>query len=204
MSLLAIDIETMPNPEMISNLPEIEADSRLKDEAKIKADIEKKKEEQIKKMALNPLYGKIACIGYYGDNIKEVHLADEKDMIKKLMDLWNDNVILTWNGKNFDFDFIIKRGVILNLCPLTALERFTGKYSKYALHIDLMEKWCGFGKYAKLNEVAKILLNGESKEEFNVEEIPELIKTPTGQELIKRYCLQDCKLVYDLAKKMGY
>ena len=81
MNIIAIDIETYPNPEMISRLPEVEADSRLKDEAKIKADIEKKKEEQIKKMALNPLYGKIACIGYYGDKIKEVDLRDEKDKI---------------------------------------------------------------------------------------------------------------------------
>jgi len=204
MDILAVDIETMPNPEMISRLPEVEADSRLKDEAKIKADIEKKKEEQIKKMALNPLYGKIACIGYYGDKIKEVDLRDEKEMIQRLMDLWNDNLIVTWNGKAFDFEFIIKRGVILGLCPLTALERFTSRYSKYELHIDLMEKWCGFGKFAKLNEVAQVLLNGECKEEFDVEQIPELIKTPTGQELIKRYCLQDCKLTYDLAKKMGY
>lgn len=35
-----------------------------RENAELKADIEKKKEEQIKKMALNPLYGKIACIGY--------------------------------------------------------------------------------------------------------------------------------------------
>ena len=62
MNILAIDIETMPNPDMISKLPEVVADSRLKDEEKIKADIEKKKAEQIEKMALSPLYGKIACI----------------------------------------------------------------------------------------------------------------------------------------------
>ena len=110
---MAIDIETYPNPEMISRLPEVEADSRLKDEAKIKADIEKKKEEQIKKMALNPLYGKIACIGYYGDKIKEVDLRDEKEMIQRLMDLWNDNLIVTWNGKAFDFEFIICTSTIL-------------------------------------------------------------------------------------------
>lgn len=204
MNILAVDIETMPNPEMISRLPEVEADSRLKDEAKIKADIEKKKEEQIKKMALNPLYGKIACIGYYGDKIKEVDLRDEKEMIKTLLERVKDTVVVTWNGKNFDFDFIVKRGVILGVCPLSILEGFTSKRLIESMHLDLMEKWCGFGKFAKLNEVAQVLLNGECKEEFDVEQIPELIKTPTGQELIKRYCLQDCKLTYDLAKKMGY
>lgn len=204
MNILAVDIETYPNPEMISRLPEVKPDPRLKDEEKIKADIEKKKQEQIDKMALSPLYGKIACIGYYGDEIQEVDLRDEKEMIQRLMDLWNDNLIVTWNGKAFDFEFIIKRGVILGLCPLSALERFTSRYSKYELHIDLMEKWCGYGKFAKLNEVAQVLLDGECKDDLDVTQIPELIKTITGQELIKRYCLQDCALTYKLARKMGY
>ena len=202
MNILAIDIETMPNPDMISKLPEVVADSRLKDEEKIKADIEKKKAEQIEKMALSPLYGKIACIGYYGEEKKEVHLADEKEMIEHLVSIWNDHLFVTWNGKAFDFEFIIKRGIILGVCKLSSLERFTSKY-RNENHIDLMEKWCGSGKFAKLNEVASILI-GDQKEEFDVKEIPELIKTTTGKELIKRYCLQDCKLTYELAKKMGY
>lgn len=203
MNILAVDIETMLNPEMISKLPEVTPDSRLKDEAKIQADIEKKKAEQIEKMALSPLYGKLACIGYYGDEIKEVHLADEKEMIKTLLERIENNVIVSWNGKNFDFEFIIKRGVIHGLCPLSLLEKYTSKY-KSENHIDLMEKWCGYGKFAKLDEVASILLDGEHKEEFDVKEIPNLIKTKTGKELIKRYCLQDCALTYKLARKMGY
>lgn len=204
MNILAVDIETMPNPEMISRLPEVKPDPRLKDEEKIKADIEKKKQEQIDKMALSPLYGKIACIGYYGDEIQEVDLVDEGSMIKKLLDRADENIVVTWNGKNFDFDFIIKRGVILGVCPLSLLERFTSKYSKESMHIDLMEKWCGYGKFAKLNEVAQVLLDGECKDDLDVTQIPELIKTITGQELIKRYCLQDCALTYKLARRMGY
>ena len=72
------------------------------------------------------------------------------------------------------------------------------------MFVDLMEKWCGYGKFVKLNEIASILLDGECKEEFDVKEIPNLIKTTTGKEMIKRYCLQDCALVYKLARKMGY
>lgn len=205
MNILAIDIETMPNPEMISRLPEVEADSRLKDEAKIKADIEKKKAEQIEKMALSPLYGKIACIGYYGDEIKEVHLAEEKEMLEKLVELMKqDNIFISWNGTAFDWDFIIKRGIILRVEDLNLKHLEIIRSKKNPQFIDLMEKWCGYGKFAKLNEVAQVLLNGECKEEFDVKEIPNLIKTKTGKELIKRYCLQDCKLTYDLARKMGY
>lgn len=204
MNILAVDIETYPNPEIISRLPEVVADSRLKDEAKIKADIEKKKAEQIEKMALSPLYGKIACIGYYGDDIQEVHIDTEEDMLKRLLELMNDNIFVTWNGTSFDWDFIIKRGIILGIedLNLKLLESIRSK--KNPMFIDLMEKWCGYGKMAKLNEIASILLDGECKEEFDVKEIPNLIKTKTGKELIKRYCLQDCSLVYQIAKKCGY
>lgn len=206
MNILAIDIETMPNPEMISKLPEVVADSRLKDEEKIKADIEKKKAEQIEKMALSPLYGKIACIGYYGNGFKNVDILEEKEMLEVLMSLIKneEDIFYTWNGTSFDWDFIIKRGIILGVdgYDLKLLESIRSK--RNANFVDLMEKWCGYGKLTKLNDVASILLNGECKEEFDVKEIPELIKTTTGKEMIRRYCLQDCKLVYDLAKKMGY
>lgn len=204
MNLISLDIETIPNPDMISKLPEIVADSRLKDEVKIKADIEKKKAEQIEKMALSPLYGKIACIGYYSDDIQEVYIDTEENMLKRLLELMNDNIFVTWNGTGFDWDFIIKRGIILGIedLNLKLLESIRSK--KNPMFIDLMEKWCGYGKMAKLNDIASIILNGECKEEFNVKEIPELLKTNAGKELIRRYCLQDCKLVYDLAKRMGY
>lgn len=205
MNLISLDIETYPNLDMVEKLPDVVADSRLKDEEKIKADIEKKKAKQIEDMALSPLYGKIACIGYYGDNIKEVHIDSEKNMLKKLSQLMQeDNILLTWNGKGFDWDFIIKRGIILGIEDLNLKHLEVIRSKKNPMFIDLMEKWCGYGKFAKLNEVASILLDGECKEDFDVKQIPELIKTTTGQELIKRYCLQDCKLTYDLAKKMGY
>lgn len=205
MDLISLDIETYPNLDMVEKLPEVTPDTRLKDEAKIKADIEKKKAEQIEKMALSPLYGKIACIGYYGDNIQEVHIDTEENMLKKLAELMQEgNIFVTWNGTGFDWDFIIKRSIILGIedFNLRHLEVIRGR--KNIQYIDLMEKWCGYGKMAKLDDVAKVLLGGECKEEFDVKQIPELIKTVSGKELIKRYCLQDCKLVYELAKKMGY
>ena len=154
-------------------------------------------------MALSPLYGKIAWIGNYGENYKEVEIDDEVKMIINFFERIENDRIVTWNGKGFDFDFIIKRGVVLGVCPLSLLEVYTNKY-KSEYHIDLMEKWCGYGKFAKLNEIASILLDGECKDDLDVKQIPELMKTTTGKEMIRRYCLQDCKLTYELARKMGY
>lgn len=206
MNILAIDIETMPNPDMISKLPEVVADSRLKDEEKIKADIEKKKAEQIEKMALSPLYGKIACIGYYGNGFKNVDILEEKEMLEILMSLIknDEDILFTWNGNNFDWDFIIKRGIILAVDGYTLRLLESIKSRRRENFIDLMEKWCGYGKFAKLNEVASILLDGECKDDLDVKQIPELMKTTTGKEMIRRYCLRDCELTYKLARKMGY
>ena len=206
MNILAIDIETMPNPDMISKLPEVVADSRLKDEEKIKADIEKKKAEQIEKMALSPLYGKIACIGYYGDDLIHVDISSEKSMLDYLMGIIisGQDVLFTWNGTGFDWDFIIKRAIILGCDNWNLLLLESIRSRKNTMFVDLMEKWCGYGKFAKLNEIASILLDGECKDDLDVKQIPELMKTTTGKEMIRRYCLRDCELTYKLARKMGY
>ena len=106
--MYAIDIETAPNLDMIEYLPEPKADTRLRDEVKIKEDIAKKKAEQIDKMALSPEFGKIACIGIYGKDKKDVLVGEEKNIIKDFLPfLLSCENIITFNGKNFDFDFIV-------------------------------------------------------------------------------------------------
>lgn len=207
MKKICIDIETMPNLEMVKFLPQVEPDSRLKDPEKIAENIKKKETEQIEKMALNPLYGQIATIGYYSEDIQKVEFnlkkGDEAKMIKECLEICEEHdVYFTWNGKGFDFEFIVKRGIINGVCSLMDLKKYTDKY-KSTNHIDLMVEWCGHGKYAKLDEVSYILL-GEKKEEYDVTKIIEDIKTPTGREMLRRYNLRDVELLHKLAEKMGY
>ena len=203
--MLAIDIETVCDISVIDLLPAVEADTRLKDEEKIKADIEKKKEKQIEQMALNSLYGKIACIGYYSDTIQEVDFGgeelSERVMIENFMKrLQNEpSIIVTWNGYNFDIPFIFKRGLKYGLCKLTDMQYYINKSNSKIL--DLMILFAGWNKYEKLDNVAKIYLNTQ-KDEFDVKTIPDLIKTVSGREIIKRYCLKDCELTYKLGKLM--
>ena len=203
--MLAIDIETACDMSVIDLLPEVEADTRLKDSVKIEEDIKKKKEKQIEQMALNPLYGKMACIGYYSDDIQEVDFGgdelSERVMIENFLKrLQNEpSIIVTWNGYNFDIPFIFKRGLKYGLCKLTDMQYYINKSNSKIL--DLMILFAGWNKYEKLDNVAKVLL-GASKEEFDVKQIPELIKTPSGRELIRRYCLRDCELTYKLGMMM--
>lgn len=196
---LAIDIETMADEEMISCLPEVEPNKTLKDVEKIAINIANKKQEQIQDMAINPLYGKIACISLYNDNIKKVLIGDEKTILQEFFSIINDYILITFNGINFDIPFIFKRGFKYDLCSLKQMKQYTNKYSDFC-HIDLMNEFCNFGKLEKLNTLTKIYL-GKEKIEFDVKLISEMIKTEEGRNKLIEYNLHDSELTYELAKK---
>jgi DNA polymerase elongation subunit (family B) len=205
--IYAIDIETAQNEEAIKWLPDVEPASRLKDPEKIKANIEAKKQEQIDKMALTPEFGKIACIGIWGEEKQEVLVGEEKEILKNFFSflkgvLVQNADIVTYNGKGFDFDFIFKRAIFHELAKLHDMKAWTDKFKAYH-HIDLMTEYCKYGQFLKLDLLAEIYL-GEKKIDFDVKQIPELLKTEEGIEKLKEYCLKDCELTYRLAKKFGY
>ena len=208
----ALDIETYGNLDLISKLPSVEPSKSLKDEAKIKADIEKKMRAQVSKMGLSPLFGKIACICLVNCEGEKVTFAgtDEKDILTKFND-WLENPpaksyrkLITYNGKGFDLPFIFKRMAILGISELDNLQDWNNRY-KTDKHIDLMIEFCGhsMSDFIKLDVVADIIL-GEKKIEFDVFQIGDLIQDPIGLETVCEYCMKDTELTLRLAQKLGY
>lgn len=201
--ICAFDIETFANLDMVKFLPEVKADTRLKDEAKIQADIEKKQQEQIEKMPLNPLFSKIACIGYYEEDKKKFDISEEKTIIANFLKYLTTYVdtgkikLVSWNGNGFDLPFIFKRGMVYGLCKLKDVEKYISKNNPY--HIDLMTLWAGYGKFEKLDTVSSVLIH-DCKESFDIQDIGECLKTEEGQNLLKQYCLTDCELTYKLGE----
>jgi len=202
---IVIDIETYANMEVLDILPEPSIDSRLKDPEKVEAAQAEARAKQIDKMALSPLTGKIACIGFYNLDVKQVLFADsEKELLDTFWQFAEYKTLVTYNGKLFDVPFIFKRGIILGCewATITNMKRFTDRY-KSEKHIDLMAEFCNFGEYEKLDTLAKFIL-GEGKIDFDFKQIPELMKTPEGRLQIEEYCLRDCEITWKLAKRMGY
>lgn len=197
-----IDIETIPDLSMIDLLPEVKPDSRLKDPEKIQKDLQDKKDKQIEKMALNPMFAKVVLIGIYGPDFKECLYGDEKHIISEFRKITNKKMTFTWNGSGFDYDVIGKRGLLHGLNTLEEVKFYTDKRNS-GFHTDLMEKFCPWGQYEKLDTVAKVYL-GEGKEDCDVSNIAEMIKTPEGLEKAKSYCLKDAELTYRLAERFGY
>jgi predicted PolB exonuclease-like 3'-5' exonuclease len=218
--IFAIDIETIPNPDCIPFLPPPEISKVLKDPAKIAAARAEAKEEQVSKMALDAMTGRVcacALVGVDGsDDFSSVAVATGTDDASEMALLAmiftalgrKDTRIVTFNGMGFDLPFLYKRAMILGLelheygaPPLTA---WTKRYSTDR-HCDLMQVWTGWNsKYEKLDNVANMVLR-ERKIEIDVTTFPELMKTEEGRQKIGEYCQKDTELTWRLWRKMeGY
>jgi predicted PolB exonuclease-like 3'-5' exonuclease len=218
--IAALDIETIPNPDAIPFLSEVEAPKNLKDPAKIAAAIAERKVSQIAEMALDALTGRVCCyamVGQDGGEIMryvevlggEVGDESERKMVQSIMRVLGGEEcrLVTWNGIGFDLPFIYKRAMILGVDPAhfgaPPLSAWTKRYAAEK-HYDLMQLWGGWksNEYAKLDTVAAMVLH-ERKAEIDVTTFPELLKTEEGCEKLTAYCLKDTELTWRLFEKMN-
>jgi predicted PolB exonuclease-like 3'-5' exonuclease len=215
--VLAVDIETIPNIDMIDCLPEVEPAKNLKDPEKIKSDCEAKKQKLIDDMALSPFYGRICSAAIWGDDLKNYHtiesISDSEEMY--LLD-WlfgcikgtttEKHQILTWNGYSFDLPFIFKRAMILkmDIREVGNLKYWNQRYQGFP-HTDVMREFCQWNpsEHLSLDMAAKCML-GEPKAEHDFRKFTEYILTG-NQEKIGIYNLKDAELTYMIYKLMeGY
>ena len=204
MSYIALDIETVANGDMVSKLPEPEVKlGNLKDPAKINEKIVEAKQKQIEGMALDPLYGKVCCVGMYfftdpeGDDGRYETLigGEEADILKETAKmLTGHNGLITFNGKNFDIPFLLKRMAILNVPNKLNIHQLTEP------NYDVMQMWAGRNGYVSLNTLADIVL-GEKKEELDVRLISLYIANGKEDKVIE-YCKRDVELTAKLFKRI--
>ena len=214
----AFDIETMPDSSKTGSLPEPEVKlGNLKDPAKIAEKVAEARAEQVAKMALNPLYGRICGAVFVAENtsgeLESFRYAagdndeEEAALIAVCFDVLRMDCVrlVTWNGIGFDLPFLFKRALLLGV-PLNGvpvLTYWTKRYST-ASHIDLMQIWSNWNQsqYAKLNDVGGAVVN-DHKIEIDVHEFPELVKSKAGREKILDYCEQDVRLTYQIFRKFN-
>jgi DNA polymerase elongation subunit (family B) len=208
--IVALDIETIGNPIACANMPEPKANKKLKDPAKIAADIAEKKAAILEKAALDPMTARVCCYAIVSceteDNDAQIidQMTDEAEIgiIQKLMEVFaTDGMRLaTYNGNGFDLPMIYKRAAILGVSPshfgAPPLSAWTGRYNNDK-HFDLMQLWCGYNEYEKLDNLAAMVL-GKRKTELDVMTFPTLIATEEGRAQIREYCLKDTALTAEL------
>lgn len=208
----SIDIETIPNNDLIQSLPEPEiAIGNIKDPAKIEEKRKEAKQKQIDKMALSPFYGRICSFSACGESekyfkvIPEISDAAEIELVSHILESLivgapETNRIITWNGYSFDFPFIYKRAACLKI-PLPAgcpgLGYWTRKYSQNP-HCDLMQELAGWQTENRvgLDEAGKQFL-GVGKSEHDFTKFITMIQEGNGNE-IGTYNLGDAELTYNV------
>ncbi|MEO0797331.1 MAG: ribonuclease H-like domain-containing protein [Verrucomicrobiota bacterium] len=213
---IAFDIETIPNEQMIDRLPEPSvALGNLKDPEKIAAKKASAKQKQIDDMALDPLYGRVFCIGIAKDDGNSICSRIEADtddaeaiVIQHFFGLCNADALTftSWNGNGFDLPFIFKRAAILGISPeawnVPALNLFTRRGSK--LHIDLMDVWAGYNQFQKLDDVSRVMFDDQGKLEIDFKDFLPALKADNTEKLtqIEEYCKRDCELTLAIFERM--
>lgn len=204
--VMAVDIETMRDDSAIGNLPEPKIDSRLKDPEKIAAATKEARLEQMSKMALDPMTGKICSIAIVSKVEKTVVCSlDEHEILETFFSSVartgvSNPEICTWNGLGFDLPYLYRRAIITghSIGAAPKLSYWMKRYTTTP-HCDLMQVWGNWDSrnFAKLDYVAGGLL-GENKVEIDVLTFPELMKTEAGRAQIAGYNEQDSTLTLSL------
>lgn len=214
--ILALDIETVPNPDTFAFLPEPKPAANIKDPAKIAENIAEKKAAQQADAALDALTGRVCCYAMVGiddgELLETAHCIDandetEAEMVTEIMTVLgrDDARLVTFNGTGFDLPFIYKRAMILGISPASCnappLSAWTKRYATDR-HYDLMKLWTGWGnEFVSLNEIASLVLR-ERKTDIDVTLFAELSKSQEGRDKITAYCLQDTRLTWRLFERM--
>lgn len=199
---IIIDIETSAHVTCAMR-EYMEADikprANIKDEAKIAADLEKKRLGIYEKAAFSPLTGRVAVIGYIaisddGSEKKEV-LTTQDSSERELLTLMSDVMtsldprrIVTFNGRRFDLPFLVSRSIILGICG------YQWPLGHHPAHIDICDYLDG-----SLEAWSVAIRN--TRKEAPSSDVPALIAAGEWDVVI-RHCADDITLTMDLYNKL--
>ena len=192
MKQIILDIESRPNPKLEEMFFDgIKAPKNIKDEEKIKANIEEQKKGAKKDMAVDIDYSEIICIGVreVGGESKQISLEEFSGLLDEVAK--GEARFIGYNSKSFDIPILVrallKKGLTRNVRFLNSLRN---KYNISSYHIDLFEELNNFGKWKSLDELCRIYVGGGKEDiDFN---------TATDEEIIKHNgeCLSHTEKLY--------
>lgn len=208
---VAFDIETIPNEDLIDQLPEIEPPKNYKDPEKIEAYLKEEKAKQIQKMALSPFWGRICCSVFKDAEILSISnfMINEKDNVAWTLENLAITVrekgetLITWNGMSFDIPFLYTRAIILGVnfpSNLPVMSKLCRRYTVEP-HCDLMEVYSGWDRSRRvsLDLAAKTIL-GKGKKDIDVSTFLKLLKEGKPEPILE-HCKSDVELTLRLFDK---
>jgi len=202
--IIAFDIETIADRSVIPFLPEVKPNGKLKDPAKIEADIADKKAKQLADMGLSPLTNMICCLSWYDSEGKSGNIVLESESPEHekdcLLSIWEDlsggNIFVTFNGRSFDLPTL--RSHSLKHKIKIPVDIDAGRYNR-GNHIDMRQILAGDDKFApgKLDFFAQRFLGVGKTEGIAGKDIQDWWDVGLKED-IAAYCDNDAKITYQL------
>lgn len=196
-----LDIETAPHPDAKSWLGPVKVDSRLKDEAKIKADREEKEAAQLADCALHPDKCVIVALGYYdvGHTKPKVWVCKNEDAervaLAEFFATLGNAKLVTFYGHRFDLIVLWRRAKYLGVKrPKLNIDRYKSP------HIDL---WWELTERGALREAPGLQFYGKrlgvgTLDKVDGGDIPALVAKGDWQ-AVHDHCLSDIGLTHIVA-----
>ncbi|WP_064966311.1 3'-5' exonuclease [Tenacibaculum ovolyticum] len=212
-NILFLDIETVPEVELFSDLSE-EKQELYALKTKYQRKDETTAEAFYHRAGIWAEFGKIICIsvGYFIDIKGEKQLRitsffgdDEASILtdfKKLLDTHfnqNKHLLCAHNGKEFDFPYIARRMIINRINLPKKLDLF-GKKPWEVPHLDTLELW-KFGDYkhyTSLRLLTSILNIPSPKQDIDGSEVANVYYKEKNLPRIVEYCERDTVAVAQL------
>lgn len=210
------DLETQAAPlaQLNAIMPQFEAAKNIKDDAKVAASIEEKKQAWIDDAALKATTGRVLAytIAWNDQEPVVMHIDDETteyDIIKAACAdfgkiISESGTAYGFNSHGFDVPFLCQRACVVGIPIIRSYltSRFRGRVYPHDSQIDIMREWlCGNPDYKGqgLDAVAKAL--GLAGKTGSGKDFAKLLET--DREAALNYAKQDVELVRSIAKKMN-
>ncbi|MBP7173400.1 MAG: 3'-5' exonuclease [Cloacibacterium sp.] len=212
--ILFLDIETVPQAELWTDLSETEQklwDKKTRFQRKEDTEAEEFYKERAGIMAE---FGKIICIsiGKLEKNdklfIKSFYGDDEKQLLEEFGEIFNrpklrDVILCAHNGKEFDFPYIARRMLINGLQPPVPFRMF-GKKPWEIPHLDTMELW-KFGdwkSFVSLELLAHLFQIPTPKDDIDGSMVSSIYHIEKDLPRIVRYCEKDVLTLANVFRRM--
>jgi uncharacterized protein YprB with RNaseH-like and TPR domain len=212
-NVLFLDIETVPQKENWSEVPDITKELFSKKTAYQRKE-EITPEDFYERAGIWAEFGKIICISvayftnvtqernlrvtsFSGDNEKQI-LIDFKQLLETHFNK-PYHVLCAHNGKEFDFPYIARR-MIIHQIELPAKLNLFGKKPWEVPHLDTMELWKfgDFKHYSSLQLLTSILGIPSPKDDIDGSEVARTYYKDKNLERIVSYCEKDTIAVAQL------
>lgn len=210
-NVLFLDIETVPQYSGFNELPE-RFQNLWSDKAKTFRD-EKPADEVYERAGIYAEFGKIICIsvGIITEKperklrIKSFSGENEKELLEAFFAMLNkhfnknENLLCAHNGKEFDFPYMARRGLVNGL-KLPAILDNSGKKPWEIKHLDTLELW-KFGDYkhyTSLSLLTAIFDIPSPKDDISGSDVAKVYYSEKNLPRIVQYCEKDVLAVVQL------